>query len=203
MFTGMSASPRPYRLRKRREQQEDTRQRIVEATVSLHREVGPAATSISAIAERAGVQRLTVYRHFPDEGSLFDACSAHWNAAYPAPDPARWAGLPSPGDRLRVALEALYAYYAADEPMLVRVLRDSETLPALAERVEPLRRYLRSVADDLAQGWRTPNRRLLRAAIRHAVAFDTWRSLAAQGLRPREGAGLMAAMVEGLERRGK
>jgi AcrR family transcriptional regulator len=193
---------RPYRLRKRREQQDATRRRIVEATMALHEEIGPAATTISAIAERAGVQRLTVYRHFPDERALIGACSAHWSAAHPTPDPAAWAHLRDPRRRLEAALGALYDYYRGGEAMLTRVLRDAETDGAVADAVAPLRRYLGELADDLGRGWHTPARarRVLRAAVGHAVAFETWRSLAAEGLSDTEAARIMAGMAGGAMR---
>lgn len=198
MFTHMTS--RPYRMRQRREQQEETRRRIVEATAALHEEVGPAATTISAIAERAGVQRLTVYRHFPDERALFGACSAHWTAAHPAPDPGAWAAVADPRRRLEAALSALYAFYRDGEPMLTKVLRDAEAIPVLAEVVAPFRNYLEGLSDDLAGGWRVParSRRLLRAAVAHAVAFETWRSLAARGLSDVEAAGMMTGMAAGV-----
>ena len=71
---------RRYELKERARRQAETRQRIVDAAVELHTSVGPARTTISAIAERAGVERHTVYAHFPDEPTLFRACSTHWRA---------------------------------------------------------------------------------------------------------------------------
>ncbi len=109
MFTDMAT--RRYQQKRRAEQQAETRQRIVEAMVDLHREVGPARTTISAIAERAGVERLTVYRHFPDERSMFEACTSHYATQVPGPDPAAWAGIEEPAERLRAALLAFYDYY--------------------------------------------------------------------------------------------
>lgn len=187
---------RKYRLRARAEQQEQTRQRIVEATAALHEEVGPAATTISAIAARAGVQRLTVYRHFADDAALFAACSGYFNATRPPPDPAPWAEVADPLERARTALPAIYAYYRSAEQMLGHVLRDAQQLPALAEVLAPFRDYLDAVVDLLAAGW--PGRssdRLLRAALAHAVQFPTWQSLSAQGLGEEEAAQLMAALV--------
>src|SRR5215210_6391266 len=96
-------APRKYEQKRHAEQQAETRQRIVEAMVALHAEVGPARTTISAIAERAGVERLTVYRHFADETAMFQACSAHFATEVAWPDPAGWAGVADPAERLRVA----------------------------------------------------------------------------------------------------
>ena len=81
---------RKYEKKERARRQEQTRQRIVEAAVDLHTSVGPAQTTISGIAKRAGVERHTVYAHFPDDGTLFRACSEHWAARHPLPDPERW-----------------------------------------------------------------------------------------------------------------
>lgn len=186
-----------YRLGKRATQQEQTRRRIVEAAAALHDEVGPAATTISAVAERAGVQRLTVYRHFPDEASLIGACAAHVAAAHPPPDPAVWATLADPAERVESALRALYAYYAARGDGLANVLRDAERLPALHAALAPMRGYLDAAADGLASAWlpQPHDGRAFRAALGHALDFWTWRSLATRGLSPSAAARLMARLV--------
>src|SRR4051794_33300540 len=185
--------PRKYELRARAEQQEQTRRRITEATVELHRTVGPARTTISAIAERAGVQRLTVYRHFPDERDLLAACSAHWLAADPPPDPGAWTAVADPRARLRRALRELYGFYEREEAMLANVDRDAPDMPALAA-VADRSGFEAASATVLARGW--PRRRAVRAAIGHALAFATWRSLRReQGLPPQACVDLMAALV--------
>lgn len=188
---------RAYRLRERAKQQEATRQRIIEACAELHAEVGPAATSISAIAERAAVQRLTVYRHFPDEAALFLACAAHNEARYPAPDPARWQGIDDPLQRTEAALTALYSYYAPGADGLALVLRDAERLPALAEALAPMGAYIGALAADLAAAWAPPPEagRHFGATLGLALEFWTWRTLAAQGLAPAEGAHLMGRLI--------
>jgi len=170
---------RKYELRQRAESLNATRERIVEATVELHDSLGPARTTISAIAERAGVQRLTVYRHFPDERALFEACSSHWTAQNPKPDPASWASIDDPERRLRVALTAIYAFYRATEGMTGNLLRDLPDLPVMREVAAPFLESWRTVKDVLDRGWQTRGlkRTQLRAVIGHAVEFDTWRSL--------------------------
>jgi AcrR family transcriptional regulator len=191
------ATKRKYELKKRAEQVEQTRRRITEATVELHRTVGPAATQISEIARRAGVQRLTVYNHFPDERSLFGACSAHWRELHPAPDPVAWAELEDAGRRLRTALRELYAWYRETEPMTANVLRDMEQLPALREVVDAgLGRYFEAVRSLLAQPFRLRGRRRARldAALRAALDFHLWRALAPLG--DDEAAELAARLVE-------
>src|SRR5438477_7258423 len=120
----MSDKKRPYRKTRRAELEEQTRLRITESTVELHSTRGPARTSISAVAARAGVRRSTVYRHFPDEAALFAACSGHWMAANPPPDLAAWAAINEPERRLATALRDLYAYYRATEPMMYNLHRD-------------------------------------------------------------------------------
>src|SRR5436305_9075314 len=124
------ARKRKYELKARADAQEETRRRITEATVGLHLEVGPAQTTISEIAKRAGVQRLTVYNNFPDELSLLGACSAHYGAQHPPPDPAAWTGVRDPGRRTRAALEAIYGYYRETEAMTGKVVRDAHVMPA-------------------------------------------------------------------------
>jgi AcrR family transcriptional regulator len=170
---------RKYELKQRAESFAETRERIVEATVELHDSLGPARTTISAIAERAGVQRLTVYRHFPDERSLFQACSGHWRAHNPAPDPAEWVTVDDPEERLQIALVALYAFYRATEGMTGNLLRDFPDLPVLREVAAPFMQYRQTVRKVLDRGWQTRGRKrtVLRAAIGHAIEFETWRSL--------------------------
>jgi AcrR family transcriptional regulator len=174
---------RKYELKQRAETLAATRERIVEATVALHDSLGPARTTISAIAELAGVQRLTVYRHFPDERSLFEACSGHWAAHNPVPDPLSWAAFDDPEERLRIALTEIYAFYRSTEGMTGNLLRDVSELPVLREVAAPLFDYWQSVRDVLDRGWNVRGRKrtLLRAVIAHAVEFETWRSLARRG----------------------
>jgi AcrR family transcriptional regulator len=194
-----TAAKRQYRKRRRAELEEETRLRITEAAVDLHGSVGPAKTTISAVAERAGVQRATVYRHFADEEALFGACSAHWLAQHPVPDIAEWAAIEDPSERLRTALDAIYAWYEAGEEMLERVVRDAPLVPALRTPVEARRLWLGMVVESVMPGRpeRGRRRRRVEAALGHAVAFETWRSLVReQGLPAAEAVGLMAAMVE-------
>jgi AcrR family transcriptional regulator len=186
---------RPYRKRRRAELEEETRRRITEATVELHGTLGPARTTVSAIAERAGVQRATVYRHFPDERSLFAACSAHWGAENPRPDLARWAAEDDPDARLRTALLELYAWYDRTEYMLERVARDAALVEALQAPVARTAEWLAAAAGLLAAA-RDDDGPGVRAAIGHALAFDTWRSLVRrQGLAPAEAVDLMARLA--------
>ncbi len=177
---------RKYELKQRAEQAADTRRRIVETVVGMHLTVGPAATTVSEVARRVGVQRQTVYNHFPQEQELFAACSAHWRALHPAPDPAAWTDL-------RVGLGELYAWYRETEPMTANVLRDADALPALRAVLEPgLAAYLGSVRRALAR----PFGRSRRVAAAPAVAadFHVWRSLKELG--DAEAADLMATLVE-------
>jgi AcrR family transcriptional regulator len=190
---------RPYRKRARAEAEEQTRRRITESAVELHGTVGPARTSISAIAERAGVRRSTVYRHFPAEAALFDACSSHWAAANPPPDLLAWSTIEDPGDRITVALAELYAYFGRTEQMLENLFRD-EDLPLVRERFGALREYFVAAQDALmsGRGLRGAARRRTRAAIGHAIAFSTWKSLAReQGLGDADATKLMSALIAG------
>jgi AcrR family transcriptional regulator len=168
---------RGYRMRKRAEDIAATRQRIVEAAVRLHGTIGPAATTISALADEAGVTRLTVYRHFPDDLALFTACSAHWAAGQVLPDPQAWNLASDPAQRLRAGLSDLYRFYRAAEPMLTNVRRDRAAVPSeLRERTAATDALYRDV---LLQAFaaRGSRRRRLRAVLGHAVSFWTWRSL--------------------------
>src|SRR3954469_14709481 len=148
------ARKRKYELKARAEAQEETRRRITEATVGLHLEVGPAQTTISEVAKRAGVQRGTVYNNFPDEASLLGACQAHYNTGHPPPDPSSWTGIRDPGRRTQAALSAIYRYYRETEPMTAKVMRDAQVMPTLASIVNAAYvPFVSSVRDDLASAW--------------------------------------------------
>ncbi len=176
---------------------EETRRRIVEAVVALHEEVGPANTTVTGIAERAGVQRLTVYRHFPDERALIQACSAHWSARHPPPDPGEWMGIKDPAHRAVAALSGLYGFYRRGAPMMEKVLRDVEQVEPLREVMAPFGGFLAEMAGALAAGWEAPPtaQRELRALTGHAVRFETWRSLSQEGLSDGDAARLLAGWL--------
>jgi AcrR family transcriptional regulator len=175
-----------------------THRRITDAAIELHGTVGPARTSLSAVAKRAGVERRTLYRHFATEADLFAACSADYFAAHPFPDLGAWRAIADPRQRLERALDELYAYYERTEPMFTNVLRDAELVDFARAAVAPLGAYLEEAAEVLSAGRpaRGRRRRLLDAAVRHAVAFSTWRSLTGTGIGRSDAAALMAALVE-------
>jgi AcrR family transcriptional regulator len=165
---------RRYTKKRRAERHDAVRQRIVEAAVALHQTIGPAATTVSGIAERAGVGRVTVYRHFPSMDALAAACSGHYFGRHPLPDPRRWAAIAEPRARLRAALGETYAYHRATEAMMTRVLADAREHPVMA----PFHAFWRGAADVLAAPWAVEGEeRLLRAAIALALSFDAWRVL--------------------------
>jgi len=166
---------RKYELKRRAERLGETRNRIVEATVGLHTTIGPAHTTISAIAERAGVQRHTVYSHFGSEADLFDACSAHWTALHPFPDATAWIAIEDPEERLRAALHAVYEWYETVGHDLDVFRRDARIHATTAELVEKREARLLDLRDALADGW--PRRKAVRAAIAHALELETWASL--------------------------
>jgi AcrR family transcriptional regulator len=170
-----SQMARHYELKKRAERKAETRRRIVEAAVDLHTSVGPSRTSIAAIAERAGVQRHTVYAHFPDEPSLYAECTSHWAEEHPFPDPSGWNAIEDPVKRLRTALDAVYGWYSDVEADLALFRRDATLVPSYRFATETRAAALRAVANGLARGF--PGRRIVRAAIGHALDFETWRSL--------------------------
>ena len=175
----MTVEKRRYEKKRRAELEAETRRRITETAVELHETLGPAHTSISAIAERAGVRRSTVYRHFPDEAALFEACSSHWQATNPVPDMGAWAAVEDPGERLRTALDELYAYYRRTERMMENLLRDEVTVPVVAARLAGYHGYIAAARDLMVQGraLRGRHRDETRAAIGHALGFRTWQSL--------------------------
>ncbi len=168
---------RPYRMRKRADQVEQTRKRITEAAVRLHTTVGPAGTTISAVAEEAGVTRVTVYRHFPDEEHLFAACSADWTERHPPPDPGAWRAVSPVEDRAAHALGELYDWYRRNGNDLFPIYRDVTAMPLPVQ--EGMRAAEARMADVLVEGsgLRGRARRQLRAAAGHLTSFWTWHSL--------------------------
>lgn len=183
---------RKYQLKERAKRQAQTRQRIIEAAVDLHTSIGPARTTISGIAERAGVERHTVYAHFPDDSTLFRACSEHWTARHPLPSIEALAAIEDPGRRLRRALGEMYAWYESVEADLALFVRDASDIPA--EITGRRTSHSTTLADVLARG--RPRRRSVRAAIGHALEFETWRSLVRrQGLSRTQAVDAMALLV--------
>jgi len=189
---------RKYQLRERAEQQRETRERIVDAAVALHEEIGPAATTVKALAERAGVQRLTVYRHFPDQDAILTACSEKWFAANPPPAIDDTSRKHSPADvdqdefsSTRQMLGELYGYYGKTQGMWTSLYRDYGTVPALDAPMSQFEGYLDAAGKRLAALWAPRRSRQLRATISHAVSFSTWQSLHDRGL----GTAAMARLV--------
>ncbi|MFY0990639.1 TetR/AcrR family transcriptional regulator [Halomonas sp. C05BenzN] len=189
---------RRYTQRKRAAAREGTRERIVEATMQLHEEVGPRATNISAIARRAGVQRLTVYRHFPDETAVFEACTSRWLELHPPPEPAAWACCEAGPARVHAALLAFYRYYRDTRRMWRAALRDEPEVPALQGPMARFRDHLRGVGEALCEGFGKDRNPRLAITLQHGLAFTTWASLEAQGIDDVAKAELVVAWLEGL-----
>ncbi|MDQ3548681.1 MAG: TetR/AcrR family transcriptional regulator [Chloroflexota bacterium] len=197
----MSSEKRAYAMKARAARQQETRRRIVEATAALHREVGPARTTVSAIARRAGVQRLTVYTHFPDEEQLIVACQEHNLALQPPPNLANAFTFEEPDERLRAVLTLMYGWYRQIEVAFVPVLRDRGAVPALDQ---VLQRVLDApqaqLAADLAAGFACVGQRgeRLRAVVHLALDFWTWRRLTGEGLDDAAATDVMASAIAAL-----
>lgn len=194
----MTNEKRPYRMTRRAELEAQTRQRITESAVELHGTVGPARTTISALAEHAGVQRATVYRHFPDEAAIYAACSAHWLAQNPFPDLAEWVAIEDVEERLDRAVSELYGHYRCNERMMANILRDEVAVPILTQTLAGYRQYLEAAREILMAGRPAdgPTRRQVWAALGHVLAFQTWRSLGVdEGLEDREVVHLMSVLI--------
>jgi AcrR family transcriptional regulator len=193
-----SPTKRKYELKKRAEEMAKTHQRITEAAIELHGTVGPARTTMSAVAKRARVERRTLYRHFATEADLFAACSSHYFAANPWPDLDAWRAMRDPQQRLERALDELYAYYERTAPMFSNVLRDAELVDFARDAVAPLQAYLDEAAEALTRGRpaRGRKRQLHKRALRHALAFSTWHSLTTNGIGRSDAAKLITALVE-------
>ena len=185
---------RTYTLKRRAEQQAETRRRIVEAAVELHGSVGPALTTVSMVAERAGVQRHTFYAHFPDERSLTLACSGLVFERDPLPEAEPWRKVEDRRERLSAGLRAIYDWYQRNAELTACVLRDGEHHALTREMNElrmgaPMRAYREVLGAEL-------NARQ-RALLGLALSFFTWRTLAREsGLA--QGAAV-AAMVQAID----
>jgi AcrR family transcriptional regulator len=168
---------RKYDLKRRAERQEETRRRILDATVAVHERYGIPGTTISAVAEEAEVERLTVYRHFPDESALLTAATSHYLEAHPPPNPEPWRNIADPVVRLHVGLTAAYDYHQRTERMLGRLIQGMPFKPIICDALETYAVHWRAVQQILAIGWDAPNPAIVMAAVGHSLAFTTWHSL--------------------------
>ncbi len=192
----MSTQKRKYELKARAESQQATRDRIAAAAAALHEEVGVAKTTVADIARRAGVQRLTVYNHFPDLDALLPACSAHWLSAHPLPDLAPAFAAEDPAERLRAALAAFYGWYRENAPMQRRVHGERATVPELeAWMARSTDQALAELASGLSAGFDRPD---ARALVALALDFWSWDRLTREGLDDEAAAELMAGLVSGV-----
>ncbi len=194
----MSSQSRKYELKARAESQRETRDRIARVAAELHEEKGVKSTSVAEIARRAEVTRLTVYNHFADLSELIPACAGHYESLHPMPDFAAVLAEEDAGERVRGAVVELYGWYRETEPMFGKLFSDRGSVPELDRFMsENIDRFLADLADDLAAGFRARGRRAreLRALIRVAIDFWTWRRLSLEGLRDEAAAELMSAAV--------
>ena len=197
----MSSETRKYELKARAESQRETRDRIAVAAAELHEEKGVAKTTVAEIARRAGVTRLTVYNHFPTLDDLFPACAAHYGALHPMPDFSAALALSDSETRVRTALGDFYAWYREVEPMFGKLFSDRATVPELDRFLgQNIDQAQADLADGLAKGFGARGRRAekLRALLRVAVDFWTWRRLTREGLDDEAAAEVMAASVAGV-----
>jgi AcrR family transcriptional regulator len=194
----MTPEKRKYQMTRRAETQVRTREQIIASTASLHATIGPAETTMSAIADHAGVPRSTVYRHFEDDAALIVACATHWQLANPPPPLEPWAAIDDPELRLARALRELYAYYRRAGSTMENVMRDEAAVPVLTDVLGRFRGYLAAAQEILMAGRsrRGAARRRTRAAIGHALAYTTWQSLTRDNqLADAESAALMARLA--------
>jgi len=174
--------PRKYEMKRRAERVQETRRRITEAAVELHQTVGPARTTVSAVAEKAGVQRHTYYAHFPELKDLYQACMGHYAERNPVPEPSSWADVADAEERLRVALSEVYSYFSGNEAMVSNVLRDAALDPIVRETMASFDQYWETVRDALAEAFGASGERheALLGAIALAQDFQTWHTLVRQ-----------------------
>jgi AcrR family transcriptional regulator len=187
---------RKYELKRRAERQEETRQRILDATVTLQERVGVPGTTISSVAEQAGVERLTVYRYFPDETALLTAATTYYLEVHPPPDPELWKAISDPEIRLRTGLTAAYAYHQQTEGMIGHLIQGLPFKPVICNALENYSTHWQNVQRVLSQGWDTPDLEMITGAVGHTVSFKTWHSLVRDlGLDNLQAVDLMIGMV--------
>jgi len=194
----MSSEKRKYEQKARAEGQRETRAAIAKAAAELHEEKGVAATSVSEIARRAGVTRLTVYNHFADLSELLPACSAHYAQLHPTPDLEPILAIEEPGRRVREALAAMYAWYRETRHMLEKLFSDRTSVPELDEFMKgDIDVAPAALADALGEGFGAKGRhsKRLNALLRLSLDFWTWHRLNGQGLDDAGAADLMTAAV--------
>ena len=190
---------RTYQKAKRAEDEWRTRERIVDAAEYLHGSIGPARTTVTAVADRAGVTRATVYRHVANEESLFLACSRQWLLRQQLPQSDAWGLIEDPIERLRTGLGDVYGFYRRGEQMMANIYRDMDAVPEVV--VAARRSRERQWLDTLLAPQPGHRRKVVRAAVAHAATFTTWQSLCgAQGLSDRSAVELMVGMVEHISR---
>ena len=204
-MNAMSTQTRKYESEGPRQEPggEHPRRRIVEATVALHSEVGPAKTTIAEIARRAGVQRLTVYKHFPIDAELFAACSAQWMEDNPMPDLSGALAIEDPAHRVREVLALLYGRFRDTEQMIAHIQRDRLVMPALDERASlTFDAAMSRLAASLSEGFKARGKEAerLNAMLAVALSFWTWRALKRLGLSDAAAADVMASAVAGTSR---
>ena len=198
---------RPYHQKARARRRDEIHRRITLAAVYLHGSIGPAKTTVSDIAKRAGVRRATVYNHFPTDLELIDACSSHWFSENPPPNPAEWEAISDPALRIRTALEAMYSYYDHAQDMLEKVLRDTPQIPALEEILHrkwwPLIEQMIGVlaGDRTGAASSVPSEMAdtkleIRASLRTVLDFFTWQTLVRSGLSNEQSARLAATWID-------
>jgi AcrR family transcriptional regulator len=198
MLSIQMATKRKYELKDRARSQEQTRGRIVDALIELHESVGAAGTTVTEVARRAGVNRMTVYKHFPTEAEMVAACTSHWIELHPPPDVEAWTAIEDPGERVGSALRELYGYYRETSAMWTTSYRDAALVEPLGAIMDATWfAYLERAVEVLAAGRRLRGRRRARllGGLRLAIDFPTWRTLTSSGLDDGDAAGVAARFV--------
>ena len=198
MLLNEMSETRRYEQRARARKQEETRGRIIDALIELHETVGAARTTVTEVARRAGVGRMTVYNHFPTESDMVAACTSHWITLHPPPDVEAWRRFADPDERLGAALAELYAYYGETQAMWTTAYRDARLVESLGEIMDSTWFALLDRAVEVlaaGRGLRGNRRHRVVGALRLVVDFPTWRTLTQSGLPDAEAAGVAAVFV--------
>ncbi len=190
-------SPRKYEMGRRAAAAEETRRRIVAATLELHVEQGIGATRWDQIAARAGVGVGTVYRHFPSLDDLVPACTRVATDVAALPDPARasalFAGAEAAAARLERLVGEVFAIYDRAAHVVGAARREPGVHPEVARWLAGVDEVLDALVDAALEPLDVGDdgRRLTRAM----VDVGTWTALREQGLDADASRGAVSAML--------
>jgi AcrR family transcriptional regulator len=186
-------------MTKRAASVEETRRRIVDATLDLHTSQGILATSWEDIARRADVAPATVYRHFPTLDELLPACGEQsmQQLALPSDEQIaeRFRGTRSRRERLRRLIEELFGLYERGGHVLHAVRRERALLAPLQRDHEEIEQRLDALTAAALEPSELGEQEI--AVVRALTDYDAWAALRARGITGPDAVDVVAGLLEG------